>query len=62
VMAAVTVRGGIRKEQSPPMWRIRGRPPSMTTFDSMASEASFDLAALGSSSGDELSDSCLCHR
>jgi hypothetical protein len=38
------------------MRRIGGRPPPMTTFDPMASEASFDLAASGSSSGDELSD------
>jgi hypothetical protein len=39
-----------------------GRPPATTTFDPMASKTSFDLAASRSSSGDELSDPCLCHR
>jgi hypothetical protein len=62
VMATVTIRGGIWRQQFPPMRRIGGCPPPMTTFDLMASEVSFDLAALGSSSSDKLSDPCLCHR
>jgi hypothetical protein len=32
-MAAVTVRGGIRRQRSPPMCRIEGHPPTTTTFD-----------------------------
>jgi hypothetical protein len=59
-MDKVTVRGGIQRQQSLSMRRIGGRPPPTTTFDPMASEASFDLAASGSSSDDELSDPCLC--
>jgi hypothetical protein len=39
-----------------------GHPTTTTTFDPIASKASFDLAASGSSSGDELSDPCLYHR
>jgi hypothetical protein len=60
VMATVTVHGGIQRQRSPPMQRIGGRSPSMTTFDPMASEVSFDLAASGSSSDNELFDPCLC--
>jgi hypothetical protein len=44
--------------RSRPMRRIGGRSPT-TTFDSMAFEVSFDLAASGSFSSDELSDPCL---
>jgi hypothetical protein len=61
-MAVMTVRGGIRKQRSPLMQRIGGRPPPTTTFDLMASEVSFDLATSGSSFGDQLPDPCLCHR
>jgi hypothetical protein len=61
VMVVVTVRSGIRRQRSPPIRRIRGRPPPTTTFNSMASKASFDLVASGSSSDDDLLDPCLCH-
>jgi hypothetical protein len=38
------------------------RPSTTNSSDPVAWAASFDLAASGSSSGDELSDPCLCHR
>jgi hypothetical protein len=38
------------------------RPSTIKSSDLVASAASFDLAASGSSSGEELSDPCLCHR
>jgi hypothetical protein len=60
VLAALIVRGSIRRQRSPSMRCIRGRPPPTTTFNPMASEASFDLAVSESSSGDELFDLCLC--
>jgi hypothetical protein len=37
-------------------------PSTTNSSDPAASTASFDLAASGSSSGNELSDPCLCHR
>jgi hypothetical protein len=58
----VTVCGVIRRQRSPLMRRIEGRSSPTTTFDPTVSEASFDLAVTGSSSGDELPDLCLCHR
>jgi hypothetical protein len=60
VITAVTIRGGIQMQRSSPMQRNGGHPPPTTTFDLMASEASFDLVASRSFSGDELYDPCLC--
>jgi hypothetical protein len=40
-------------------WHLK---TTISTFNLMASEASFDLAASGSSSSDKLFDPCLCHR
>jgi hypothetical protein len=37
-------------------------PSTTNSSDPVASTASFDLAASGSSFGDELYDPCLCHR
>jgi hypothetical protein len=51
------------------LWRWRPREAWVAlasiddqSYDRVTSAASFDLAASGSSSSDELSDPCLCHR
>jgi hypothetical protein len=43
-------------------WVAVWRPSTTNSSDPVASTMSFDLAASRSSSGDELSDLCLCHR